>query len=254
MFHTNYVAMNSQHGHNDTIIHTPPRNFYLLLYTKSESVFRIGETSYPVKPNTLILISPNSSISYSNPGDFYSDHWINFSDPEDILCSTHLEQDRLFLLENNLPVDEYFQLMVSAFHSELPGKQYTISLLLRSLLYTVENYISSDAIDCPHYSDLLALRRKIYESPMQGYTINELAKSINLSNVYLQELYKKAFHISCGNDIIQSRIIHAKNLLTETSLSIGEIAEQCGYKSAIHFSRQFKQHTGLSPQIWKKKI
>jgi len=85
-----------------------------------------------------------------------------------------------------------------------------------------------------------------------SHLVNSLSTSGYVSTKLIFKQIKKAFHISCGNDIIQSRIIHAKNLLTETSLSIGEIAEQCGYKSAIHFSRQFKQHTGVSPNLWKK--
>ena len=39
----------------------------------------------------------------------------------------------------------------------------------------------------------------------------------------------------------------AVTLLTTTDLRIGEIAEQCGYRHATHFMRQFKAQMGVTP-------
>lgn len=47
--------------------------------------------------------------------------------------------------------------------------------------------------------------------------------------------------------IIQVRIDRAKQLLRESSLSIGEIADALGYPDVFFFSRQFKNRSGLSP-------
>ena len=72
-----------------------------------------------------------------------------------------------------------------------------------------------------------------------------------LSSIYFQELYKKAFGISCGADIINSRIENARRLLSETAYTIEQIAERCGYNNSIHFSRQFKQVMGAAPSKWR---
>jgi AraC-like DNA-binding protein len=44
----------------------------------------------------------------------------------------------------------------------------------------------------------------------------------------------------------------AKQLLTDGMLTVSAIAEQCGFSSVYHFSRAFKQTTGLSPTAYAK--
>ncbi|MBR1723503.1 MAG: helix-turn-helix transcriptional regulator, partial [Ruminococcus sp.] len=75
---------------------------------------------------------------------------------------------------------------------------------------------------------------------------------VHISAPYLQELYKKAFGISCMNDVIECRIAYAKSLLVISDMRIEEIATRCGYKSLIHFSRQFRKITGSSPTEWRR--
>jgi AraC family transcriptional regulator of arabinose operon len=48
-------------------------------------------------------------------------------------------------------------------------------------------------------------------------------------------------------DVINSRIEHAKYLLTTTDISVKQIAQLCGYNNENHFMRQFKEITGITP-------
>ncbi|GAB4015187.1 AraC family transcriptional regulator [Spirosoma koreense] len=43
------------------------------------------------------------------------------------------------------------------------------------------------------------------------------------------------------------RIGHARKLLTSATMSIGQVALECGYNNSSHFHRQFKIHTGMTP-------
>ena len=47
------------------------------------------------------------------------------------------------------------------------------------------------------------------------------------------------------------RTQQAGQLLADTSLSVGEIALQCGFCSSSHFSRVFREKTGLSPKLYR---
>ena len=55
------------------------------------------------------------------------------------------------------------------------------------------------------------------------------------------------------NDLIQARIDAAKSALTGQDISISEVAERLGYANATHFSRQFRQRTGISPRGYAHK-
>ena len=48
------------------------------------------------------------------------------------------------------------------------------------------------------------------------------------------------------------RLDHAKELLTDTSYSIGEIGRRVGYSSNIYFCDAFKKRYGISPTAYKK--
>ncbi len=99
---------------------------------------------------------------------------------------------------------------------------------------------------------LYRLRREIMLAPQNEWSIEKIASGLGVSVSYFQHSYKAEFSVSCLDDIILSRIERAKQLLSSSDLRISEIAEQCGYQSNRHFSRQFKQYTGTTPTEYRK--
>ena len=53
-------------------------------------------------------------------------------------------------------------------------------------------------------------------------------------------------------EIIAARMERAKSLLSGTSLTIPEIAAQCGYRFTANFRNAFHAATGLNPLAWRK--
>ena len=47
---------------------------------------------------------------------------------------------------------------------------------------------------------------------------------------------------------------HAKLLLTSPEISIGEIADLCGYSSANYFIRVFRSNTLLTPMKYRERL
>ena len=105
----------------------------------------------------------------------------------------------------------------------------------------------------PQHYNLLKLRAAIQNNPADNWTISRMAEFLKISPGYLQTIYKKAFGISCMEDVIQNRIRLAKEYLYSGSLSITEVAYRCGYRHVEHFSRQFKRLTGLTPREYRKR-
>lgn len=55
---------------------------------------------------------------------------------------------------------------------------------------------------------------------------------------------------SPGRYYLQCRLAAACDMLSNTSLPIGEVAERLGYGSLFEFSAQFKKHVGMAPSHW----
>lgn len=99
---------------------------------------------------------------------------------------------------------------------------------------------------------LYRLRHEIMLHPQKEWSMDGIASELGVSVSYLQHSYKAEFSVSCFDDIIMARIEKAKQLLTSADLRIIEVAEQCGYQSNRHFTRQFRQYTGVTPTEFRK--
>lgn len=75
---------------------------------------------------------------------------------------------------------------------------------------------------------------------------------MNVCNTYLQKIYRETFGISCVADVIASKIIYAKDILSKTNMSVLEVAYECGYKNDVHFMRQFKKCVGVTPSEYRR--
>ncbi|QBG47012.1 AraC family transcriptional regulator [Verrucomicrobia bacterium S94] len=63
----------------------------------------------------------------------------------------------------------------------------------------------------------------------------------------LEHKFKKVFGRTPAEEIRRLRINKARKLLSETDMSMQEIAEACGYSSYNYLSLSFKQITGMPP-------
>ena len=64
--------------------------------------------------------------------------------------------------------------------------------------------------------------------------------------------FRQATGKSVLEEIVAARMSRAKTLLEGTTLSIPEIAAQCGYRYSTNFRDAFRAATGLNPLAWRK--
>ena len=51
--------------------------------------------------------------------------------------------------------------------------------------------------------------------------------------------------------LLQYRLRQAKRLLLSSDSTVEQIAEDCGFNSASHFARAFRQETNISPTAFR---
>ena len=106
----------------------------------------------------------------------------------------------------------------------------------------------------PKFAELKALREAIYDDPMSSWSADEICEDMDISKTYFHRLYFAAFGVTCRQDVIESRLLYAAELLKNTDLSVSAIAEQCGYDSDSYFMKQFKQHKGCTPSEYRRTV
>ena len=79
-----------------------------------------------------------------------------------------------------------------------------------------------------------------------------IAESLGISDGYLRFLFKREMDCTVKDYILRCRVEQARHLLLENKKKIYEIAAECGFVSSQHFSRVFRQITGIAPGEFKQ--
>jgi AraC family transcriptional regulator len=82
--------------------------------------------------------------------------------------------------------------------------------------------------------------------------VEEIASAAYLSEYHFARLFKQITGVTPHVYLANVRLEHARRLLTETSLSISEIATRVGYQSQSHFTKIFKSITGVTPRLYRE--
>ncbi len=78
-------------------------------------------------------------------------------------------------------------------------------------------------------------------------TLDTMADSAAVSPAHLIRLFQTQLRITPIAYVWQERVALGIELLENTGLAVGTIAERCGFQTSYHFSRRVRQSTGLSP-------
>jgi AraC family transcriptional regulator of arabinose operon len=91
------------------------------------------------------------------------------------------------------------------------------------------------------------ITRSIRQDPSRRWTVAELAGQAALSRAQFTRRFVAHTGLSPARYLIDARIDRARQLLTETNMSVTQVAATLGYADLGYFSRQYKRHTGRSP-------
>ncbi|ADL52280.1 AraC family transcriptional regulator [Clostridium cellulovorans] len=84
--------------------------------------------------------------------------------------------------------------------------------------------------------------------------ISEMAKYLSLNRNYMSTLFKESVGITPQAYLINYRMDKAKELMKNSSLTIGEISSLVGYNDPLMFSRMFKKLFGIPPKNYRNSI
>ena len=85
-------------------------------------------------------------------------------------------------------------------------------------------------------------------------SLEVMAKQIGVSRSYFADQFKQAMGVAPHQYVIQQRIEKAKRLLKERTLSIAEIALECGFASQSHLNKAFGKYVGTTPKNYREQL
>ena len=92
------------------------------------------------------------------------------------------------------------------------------------------------------------------ENYRRKVSLASVAAALEISVPQLKRMFREQIGQSMVHYLISLRISEAKRLIRQGDRNFTQIAEQVGYETIYYFSRQFKQHTGMTPSEYAKSI
>jgi LacI family transcriptional regulator len=130
-------------------------------------------------------------------------------------------------------------------HQLMLGKKLAYKSLLVPPL-NVNERASTDVIASDDKYFVTALRY-IRNHVQESIDVNQVVAQTKRSRSSIESRFKKFLGRSIKDEIIRTRIARSAILLRETSMTLQEVAVACGFVTASHFCRVFKQTEGVTP-------
>ena len=160
-------------------------------------------------------------------------------------------QKAVFLLEQMLREQE---------KADVYSNDMIISLLVQTLLTLLrEGHTNNDKLQMSHTlrSENEIIRRAqqyIGSHIREKLSVPIVARSVDISPSYLTSLFHKHLQISPGEYIRRIKLQESKQMIREDTLNFTQIAAILQYSTVHHFSRQFKEHFGITPTEYAKSV
>ncbi len=172
----------------------------------------------------------------------------------DLLHATEAKGDHLYFTKIGEDATNILKLLYSEFDKHDIYHEKIIRLLLVGLL---------TYLDRNHYDTLIVPKSTMGKTHEFGkimkyigdhyrdVTLESVAKKFGYHPDYLSYRFKKITGISFSKKLLCIRMEEAIHLLLTTEMTTQQIAEASGYHDRSHFSRNFKEYTGLTPKQYK---
>lgn len=96
--------------------------------------------------------------------------------------------------------------------------------------------------------------RLLEENCGSGQSLDELAGRLGCTDRHLRRVFTAEYHVSPVQYLQTCRLLLAKNLLTDTNLSVSEVAMASGFGSLRRFNDLFKKQYSLPPTALRKRM
>jgi len=242
-------------------------NVHQIFFIMDGSVHvKVDDKYYFVNRPSAVFVSNFETHSFVSESPKFSRFCISITPT---LIKQEIKSDRLSSIISNRPahfchcVDiEPIAPLISQMLKELVKEKNltsaefpeNASALLRSILVAVYRHSpESFPFDDNNISSTVQkIKQKIENNLSSEQSLEELAAEFHISQYYLAHAYKQVTGYSIKNYRMLCRIAEARELLTNTSMSISDISDRVGFPDTSNFSKYFKKKEGYTPSKYRQ--
>ena len=226
---------------------------WLFIFFEDPVTVNFGKEDVDIPENTLVIWEPETIHSYKNLTKSWSHSWLIIDCP-----------DMEFFVKNwSLPtqqpifcnVGNIFAKCLNLFHEELSVNEDDI--LYQQLLFQL--FLHDLHRQCDNKYQIIPEKMKKVVSYMtqhisEDLSVEMIASSFGFSISQFSSLFRKYYQTSPIQYLNTMRLNQAARLLSLYPYSCQQVAQMCGFKDPLYFSRKFTQYWGMSPRAYRNKL
>ncbi len=142
-------------------------------------------------------------------------------------------------------------------YSRESGRQAEADLWMAATLQELarqDGMLPRSGLELEHYEAIRDVTAAIRKEPGRAWSVRALSKQLHYSPDHFARVFRAVRGESPREFVVRTRIEEAKHLISMSSYSIGRIADLLGYSDVYHFSKQFKEKTGIPPSRFRARV
>lgn len=226
-------------------------------FHEEDSASPDGPCPTTVTSGQMVLFYPGMRQVY----EYYSSdrtevYWIHFTggDVEKILTDTGFSREEpVFWGGTSIEYQDICQKMIKELQLCRKGYEMLLTLLFREFLTLIGRnrdnpHITRTSAE-QEVNNALRYFNEHYAAPIK---VDDYAAAHFMSPCWFIRSFRHYTGITPLQYLISLRMTNARELLTNQSYSIAEVARMVGYDDPLYFSRIFKRYVGVSPKDYRK--
>lgn len=246
-----------------------PADARLLYFVSGAGSIVIEGVTHPISQGTLALInagfvyrmeldSPLEMIALNFDYTFSRSDITMFFDPYPPEMAGELRQEPIedcsalsspMVLQGMFHIQSKLEEIIAVFQTQKLYYTEECSCLLKSLLIQLARSTLLSKSKTNHIANQLI--HYLQEHYQEDLTSDQIASEFNYHSYHINRIMRNATGTTVHKYLINYRISVSKNLLSNTSMSIEEIAAEVGFKNTPYFSNSFKKVVGCSPSYYR---
>ena len=239
--------------------------FELHIIPQGKGFINIEGTDFDVKARQLYMTGPYVKHGQvSNTKDPMSEYCLKFelsllenfrfknstSNREIAMLKEILSRTYPFAFEDIFETRSKFEQVFCEVRAHNLGYQFKIQILITDIIIDVLRTVSSTIGSMPKYAVLKKSLREdrieriekfIKTNFMNTISLKDLSSFLFLSHRQINRIMEKELNLTFHQYLLNQRFKFAKELLSETALTIEEVSYKSGFSSSIHLYQVFKR-------------
>lgn len=232
---------------------------YQMVYiTSGKGIFESASAGrIPIEAGNIFILFPGEWHRYKpNASAGWVEYWIGVKGKSiDNLVTHHYisKENPVLKIGLNEKIIGIFKEIINAANDQYPGFLQVCGGAVYYLMGLIYAETKRSLFNTSEIEEVITKAKVLFHQNIENNISPEaVAMQLNVGYSWFRRMFKHYTELSPGHYYQQIKMQRAKEVLTLTHKSVKEIAFDLGYESIFHFSKIFKQNTGISPLHFRK--